>query len=120
MGPGVTRFASSCGSVQSASKPRHWSSSRMFIGGRIDCRRPISNTDFHCAKRGYLMYAVGGYSIVDRFCGRPGASWNYRHPERGNPKSETRNPKQTPSTKQGMTKTTALLAVLRLGTVKVS
>jgi hypothetical protein len=40
-----------------------------------------------------------------------GESWNYRHPERGNPKSETRIPKQTPSTKQGMTKTTTLLAV---------
>jgi hypothetical protein len=44
-----------------------------------------------------------------------GASWNYRHPERGNPKSETRSPKQIPSTKQGMTKTTTLLAVLGLG-----
>jgi hypothetical protein len=44
-----------------------------------------------------------------------GAFWNYRHSERGNPKSETRSPKQTPSTKQGMTKTTTLLAVLSLG-----
>jgi hypothetical protein len=44
-----------------------------------------------------------------------GASWNYRHPERENPKSKTRSPKQTPSTKQGMTQTTTLLAVLSLG-----
>ena len=48
-----------------------------------------------------------------------GASWNYRHSERGNPKSETRNPKQAPSTKQGMTKTTTLLAVLGLGTLGI-
>jgi hypothetical protein len=40
-------------------------------------------------------------------------------PERENPKSETRNPKQTPSTKQGMTKTTTLLAVLGLGALGI-
>ena len=51
--------------------------------------------------------------------GPGGASWNYRHSERGNPKSETRSPKQTPSTKQGMTKTTTLLAVLSLGTLGI-
>jgi hypothetical protein len=44
-----------------------------------------------------------------------GAFWNYRHSERGNPKSETRSPKQTPSTKEGMTQITTLLAVLGLG-----
>jgi hypothetical protein len=48
-----------------------------------------------------------------------GASWNYRHPERGNPKSETRSPKQTPSIKQGMTTTTALLAVLSVGPLDI-
>jgi hypothetical protein len=91
----------------------------MFIGERIDCRRPISNTDFRCAKRGCRLHAGGGYNFVDWLCGRPGACWNYRHEERGNPKSETRNPKQTPSTNQEMTKTTILLAVSSLGALGI-
>src|ERR1035441_10177219 len=74
---------------------------------------PKRRLDKICApwELGYQM-APAKESIIARGLGE---SWNYRHSERGNPKSETRSPKQTPSTKQGMIKTTTLLAVLGLG-----
>src|SRR5208282_5619275 len=46
MGPALTRLASACESVQSASKPRHCNSSRMFIRRRIECSSSVSNSYF--------------------------------------------------------------------------
>src|SRR5690242_10870007 len=43
IGPAETRFVSSAVSVQSASSPRHWSSSRMFIRDNIGIDGRVSN-----------------------------------------------------------------------------
>ena len=84
--PALTRFVNSCVSVQSASKPRHCNSSRMFIAGRIDGYRAFSNCQL---RRG------SGQGVSEHYHLPPVAQIRNPRPEIRR-KSEFRSPNHPP------------------------
>src|ERR1035437_8364459 len=82
---GVETFlASSAASVQSATSPRHLSSSRMLTGGRLNCRRPVANTDFlACPHAGGTELPIGPHPPRSPSRPRPRFLSRIRFLERG-------------------------------------
>src|ERR1035437_9782889 len=94
---GVETFlASSAASVQSATSSRHLSSSRMLTGGRLNCRRPVANTDFlACPHAGGTELPIGPHPPRSPSRPRPRFLSRIRLLERGRRRGRKRHPALT-------------------------